>query len=98
MEVTKNDKGFSAKIFWNEYQFGLTMNVTLDGDNLVVNIPDDSIIEKKEGTYINSISVFPMMGYTFLGEQEGYMLIPDGNGALINLDNKEGRYSPDSPR
>lgn len=93
LEVTKNDKGFSAKIFWNEYQFGLTMNVTLDGDNLVVNIPDDSIIEKKEGTYINSISVFPMMGYTFLGEQEGYMLIPDGNGALINLDNKEGRYS-----
>ena len=48
LEVTKNDKGFSAKIFWNEYQFGLTMNVTLDGDNLVVNIPDDSIIEKKD--------------------------------------------------
>lgn len=93
IDVTKNDKGFSAKIFFNEYQFGLTVNVTLDDDNLVVSVPDDSIIEKKEGTYISTVSLFPLMGYSFLDEQEGYMLVPDGNGALIYLDNKEGRYS-----
>lgn len=93
VDVTKNDKGFSAKIFFNDYQFGLTVNVTLDNDNLVVNVPDDSIIEKKEGTYISTVSLFPLMGYSFLDEQEGYMLVPDGNGALIYLDNKEGRYS-----
>lgn len=93
LDVTKNDKGFSAKIFFSEYKVGLTMEVSLEGDNLVVNIPDDSIVEEQEGSYISTISPYPFMGYSFLDEKKGYMLIPDGNGALINLDNKEGRYT-----
>ncbi len=93
LKVTKNDKGFSAEIYWEPYKFGFTVNVSLEGSDVVINIPDDSIKEDKEGTYINFISLFPMMGYTFLDDEEGYMLIPDGNGALINLDNKEGRYT-----
>lgn len=93
IEVTKNADGFSAKIYFTEYQFGLTVNVALDGNDLVVSVPDDSIVEEKEGTYISTVSLFPFMGYTFLDDEEGYMLIPDGNGALINLDNKESRYT-----
>lgn len=93
IETTKIDNGVSAKIYFNEYEFGLTVEITLDGDEVVVNIPDDSIIEEKEGTYISTVSVFPFMGYTFMDDQDGYMLIPDGNGALIYLDNKEGRYA-----
>ncbi len=90
--VTKNENGFSEKVFFEDFQFGLTVNVTLDDDNLIVNVPDDSIVENKEGVYISTISLFPFMNYSHLGEEEGYMLIPDGNGALINLTNKEGRY------
>ena len=93
VDVTKLDNGFSAKIFFKDYGFGLTVNVTLEDDDLVVNVPDDSILEQKENNYISAISLFPFMGYTFLDDKEGYMLIPDGNGALIYLDNKEGRYS-----
>lgn len=93
IDVTKTENGFSAKIYFTEYQFGLTVNVSLEDDQLIVNIPDDSIIEQKEGSYISAISLYPFMGYTFLDDEEGYMLIPDGNGALIYLDNKEGRYS-----
>ena len=93
VKVTKNDKGFSAEIFFDDYQFGLTMNVTLEGDNVIVNVPDQSIIEKKPGTYISTVSLYPMMGYSHLDAEPGYMLVPDGNGALINLDNKEGRYA-----
>ena len=69
------------------------MNVTLEEDELVVNIPDDSIVEEQQGSYIATISPYPFMGYSFLDEKKGYMLIPDGNGALVNLDNKEGRYT-----
>lgn len=93
IQTTKIDNGFSSKIYFTPYQFGLTVNVTLDGKDLVVNVPDDSVIEEKEGTYISTVSLFPFMGYSHLGDQPGYMLIPDGNGALINLDNKEGRYT-----
>ena len=92
IETTKNDKGFSSKIYFKEYDFGLTVNVTLEGNDPIVNVPDDSIIEKKNDTFISTVSLFPFMGYSYLDEQKGYMLIPDGNGALINLDNKEGRY------
>lgn len=94
IDISKLDNGFSAKITFPEYGFGLTVNVALeDENNLVVNIPDDSITEDKEGTYISTVTLFPFMGYTHMDEEDGYMLIPDGNGALINLDNKEGRYS-----
>lgn len=88
-----NEDGFSASIDYTEYEFGLTVNVTLEDDGLVVNVPDDSIYENAEGKYIGSVSLFPFLGYSHLDDKDGYMLIPDGNGALIYLDDKEGRYS-----
>lgn len=93
INVKEESDGFTADIYYDEYQFGLSVSVKLDGDDLVVSIPDNSIKEDAEGIYISTISLFPFMGYSYLGDEEGYMLIPDGNGALINLDNKEGRYT-----
>lgn len=93
VDVTKTDNGFSAKIYFKEYEFGFTVDVSLEGDELTAGIKDESIVENKAETYISTISLFPFMGYSFLDDEEGYMLIPDGNGALIYLDNKEGRYT-----
>ena len=88
------DNGIYAKIsFKGNYQFELGVEVKLDGDELTVRVPDESIKESKEGTYISTVSLFPFLGYTYLDEQNGYMLVPDGNGALIYLDDKEGRYT-----
>lgn len=88
------DNGIYAKIsFKDQYQFELGVEISLDGDELVVRVPEGSIKENKEGTYISTVSLFPFLGYTYLDEQEGYMLVPDGNGALIYLNDKEGRYS-----
>lgn len=94
-KTTKLDNGVSAELYFNEWGFGLTVNITLEDNELVVNIPDDSIKEDMTDSslYISSISVFPFLGYTYMDEQDGYMFIPDGNGALIYLDDKEGRYS-----
>lgn len=87
------ENGICANIFFTDYQFGLAVEVTLEGDDLVVRVPDGSITEKKKDTYISTVSLFPMLGHSYLGEKDGYMLIPDGNGALIYLNDKEGRYS-----
>lgn len=92
-EVTYTDNGFSAKIYFTKYEFGLTVEAYLEGDEFVVNVPEESIVEYKANNYIGTISLYPFMGYTYMDEKEGYMLVPDGNGALIYLDNKEGRYS-----
>ena len=90
--VTKIDNGFAESVQFTQAGFGLTVNVTLENDNLVVTVPDDSITESDNGIYISTVTLFPFMNYSHLDSEKGYMLIPDGNGALINLDNKEGRY------
>lgn len=88
------DNGIYATIKFNgNYGFEIGVEVKLVGDQLSVRVPDESIKEERPGTYISTVSLFPLLGYTYLDEKEGYMLVPDGNGALIYLDNKEGRYS-----
>ena len=93
IDYEMTDNGFVANISFPSYGFSLDVEVSLDGDDLIVNIPDESITETMADTYISTISVFPMMGYTYLDDVDGYMFIPDGNGALIYLDNKEGKYT-----
>lgn len=90
--VTYTDNGFTAEVFYDKLGLGYTLTVSLEGSQIIAEIPDDSIREEVEGTYFGEISVYPMLGFTYLGSREGYMLIPDGNGAIINLDDKEGRY------
>lgn len=87
------DNGICANIYFTEYEFGLSVEVILEDDELVVRVPDGSIREDKPGTYISTVSLFPFMGYSYLGEKNGYMFVPDGNGALIYLEDKEGRYA-----
>jgi hypothetical protein len=88
---TKN--GLSAAIEFPEYGFALTVEVALEGGDLIVRVPDSSIKEEKKDNYISTVSLFPFFGYSYLDDKEGYMLIPDGNGALIRLNDKEGKYS-----
>lgn len=94
IDIAYLDDGFSAKVYWTKYQLGMTLEVTLNEDGITARIPDESIVEDSGGTYyIGSIAMYPYMGCTYLDSVEGYMFIPDGNGALIYLDDKEGRFN-----
>lgn len=86
--------GFTASIDYTQYELGFDLTVLLyDDGSIEATIPESSIYENSETNKIGNIYLFPMLGHTRLGEMDGYMLLPDGNGALIYLDDKEGRYS-----
>ncbi|MBR1861816.1 MAG: hypothetical protein IJ796_08155 [Lachnospiraceae bacterium] len=92
INTTKSDKGFYSEIYWNKYKFGLTLNVEIDENGVKAFIPDESIHEDGDSYYIGTIALYPYMGNSYLDDKSGYILVPDGNGALIYLDDKEGRF------
>lgn len=86
--------GFNASIDYGTYQMGFELQVRLyDDGSVTAYIPESSIYEEAPNKKIGNIYVFPLLGKTKLGEVPGYMFIPDGNGALINLEDKQGRYN-----
>ncbi len=91
--ITYTNNGFTAEVYWNTYKLGMTLEVSLEADGLVARVPDESIREDGDSYQIGTISIYPFMGCSYLDEKEGYLLIPDGNGALIYLDDKEGRFN-----
>lgn len=93
ISVTKTGDGFSAAVNLTKYQISFTVNVTLEADGIVVEIPNDSIKEEQEKVTIGNIFVYPFLGYTYSYERDGYMLMPDGNGALIYLEDNDGRFT-----
>lgn len=93
IQVTKKEDGFSAAVNLTKYQISFQLNVTLKEDGIEVEIPNDSIVEEQEKVSIGTIYVYPFLGYTYSYEREGYMLMPDGNGALIYLEDNDGRFT-----
>jgi len=91
-DISYTENGFEAKLYWTKYRLGLTLKVELNEDGISVMVPDDSIVEDGTSYFIGTISLYPYMGCSYMDEKEGYMLVPDGNGALIYLDDKEGRF------
>ncbi|WP_026507062.1 DUF5696 domain-containing protein [Butyrivibrio sp. MC2013] len=85
------DDGFDADIECSDYDFGMQLQVRLTEDGISVLVPGDSIREGEE-YLLGSVWLYPMLGSTYLGEEEGYMLIPEGSGALIDLADNHGKY------
>lgn len=90
--INYTNNGFSADVYWNKYKLGMTLEVELTEDGVVTRIPDEFIREDDDTYYIGTITMYPYLGASYLDSKEGYMFIPDGNGALIYLDDKEGRF------
>ncbi len=91
-KITKTKDGFSATVYWTKYKLGMTLNVILTKDGVVACVPDESIKEDGKDYQIGTICIYPYMGTSYMDTKEGYIFIPDGNGALIYLDDKEGKY------
>lgn len=88
------DKGFTASVYLNQSKLEFQLNVELEGDELVVSIPQEEIQESKY-TKLISMRVYPFLGAVNENDMNGYMFIPDGSGALIRYE-KSGKKA-DAP-
>jgi hypothetical protein len=65
--------------------FNITLRYTLDGKSLLLNVPFDKIAYRSAYP-ITQLSLLPFMG-SGGKDDRGYMLVPDGSGALIYFNN-----------
>lgn len=70
--------------------FTIPLYYTLEGENLVVTIPSDEV-EYHSSYPLTEIKVLEFFGAAG-AEAEGYIFVPDGSGALINLNNGKSRH------
>lgn len=69
----------------NKPVFNINMVYRLEGDDLVVEIPMDEI-EYRDNFPLYNLSILPYFGAGST-QEEGYLFVPEGGGALINFNN-----------
>ncbi len=72
--------------------FGISMIYRLDGDEFVVEVPYEAMTFKDDNP-LYTVNPLPYFGCGGL-EDEGFMFVPEGGGALINFNN--GKTSQES--
>lgn len=92
-KISHIENGFAAELSFKAIGISLKVFVTLSEEGLRVQVPYSSIKETNEKIRLAAIYVLPFLGYTKLGEVDGYMLIPDGCGAIIELDDNNEKFS-----
>jgi hypothetical protein len=80
------ENGFEADIVFGLSSVALTLRVTLADGELVIEVPNESISDTADYP-LRSVRVYPYFGATYADSNPGYILVPDGAGALI-------RYRP----
>lgn len=92
IKVNITENGFDANVSYGKLEISYDLEVRLDEDVLNVYIPIDSIIETSDKYKLANVYVYPMMGYTKIAEDEGYMFVPDGSGSLIHYNDHKGQF------
>lgn len=66
----------------------------LEGKDLVVKMPIDELEITGDDTVISTVNMLPYLMSAERDQEEGYMFVPDGSGAVINFDNNK-QSAPD---
>ncbi len=89
---TKEDLKYDAQqnsleeIKNDEYSIELSIEYILDENGLTAKIPQKSIIYDESIMKLTELTFLPFMGAADAAT-EGFLLVPDGSGAIINLNN-----------
>lgn len=91
IEVDYIDNGVAVKYGFTELGLFITIEYTLEDGNFVARIPHDKMEEHLE-FLVTTIELLPFMGAAGEGV-DGYLLYPDGSGALTLYSNAAERVS-----
>ncbi len=90
--VTKIKDGFRVSYRFPKEGFLVPLEVTLEDAFIKVAIPV-SEIEEPDTLFITSLDLIPFFGAGDQ-EEEGYLFVPDGSGALISFNNGKQKADP----
>ena len=89
LEVTRTDQpdavGFDVDVSLFLSKISFTYSVRFGEEGLVISLPFSSITEGDDFS-LSTISLYPMLGATKRLRTPGYVVIPDGVGALIRYE------------
>ncbi|WP_308639348.1 DUF5696 domain-containing protein [Paenibacillus silvisoli] len=85
LAADNQENGLSAAAGANRPNFTVPIEYQLTGDSMTIRVPVRDIKES-EGYQIRTVELLDFFGAAGTAE-EGYMLVPDGSGSLIELNN-----------
>jgi len=84
-DYSEDSSMYSAPEAADKPAFNVTMRYTLDGKSLLLNVPFDRLAYRPAFP-VTQLSLLPYMGAGGT-DDKGYLLVPDGSGALIYFNN-----------
>ncbi|ERJ13062.1 DUF5696 domain-containing protein [Haloplasma contractile] len=92
IQYKKDSNGFVATVDFTHIMIKFDVHVKLDGEDLVIEVPRESVQEYDPKLWtpgntdisLSNIYVYPYLGST-MQEENGYVVIPDGSGAIVGL-------------
>lgn len=85
--ITKSiPNGFRIDYNFIKEKMTIPLEITIDDESMTAKIPIKDILVTGEDHILSGITVLPFFGAQGMDAQ-GYMMVPDGSGALINLNN-----------
>ncbi|MHB1453477.1 MAG: DUF5696 domain-containing protein [Saccharofermentanales bacterium] len=96
-EITLTDNGFKAAITFPDMEVSCELVISLTEKGFSAQVPYESIRQGK--TYaLSALYMLPMFGAVLEDDIPGYIVIPDGSGALIRFEKALNYESPYTAR
>lgn len=88
-----SENGFTAHVLFPDIGISYDAVLTMDERGFAVHIPQNAIIERDPQYTTAAFYIYPFLGHSYMGQDDGYLILPDGQGAIVNLEDNEKRYT-----
>lgn len=86
------DGSLLCSVEFPQQQIRFQVRVSWENSRVTLELVDGSLVEQDEGFYLKSMSFLPFLGSSYSDSVDGYILLPDGCGALVRY-RKPANYS-----